>query len=206
MTRGRWLLVATAGMLVGCGDDGPSVVAPVEVRVSGCAASDDIAGGIVVADGHVLTVAHVLRDARAVTVDGRRGEVVALDHRLDAAVIAVATDRRPVALSPEVGPGPATVDGEPVTVRRVVVADVEEPRDDTRYTRGALVIEAETTRGDSGSGVVAPDGTLAGMVFASSTREERVAYAVTAAELAPFVETALTEPAPVPLSCHERAR
>ena len=74
-------------------------------------------------------------------------------------------------------------------------------RDATRYERRALVLEADVTRGDSGAAVVGPDGSLLGMVFASSTRDAGVAYAVSAEELAPFVATATTDPDPVALSC-----
>ena len=171
------------------------------MRASGCAAVDDVASGVVVADGHVLTVAHVVRGATAVTVDGSPGVVVAVDARIDAAVVAVATVGPPVDLADVVGVGPASIDGRPVAVRRVVVADVEEPRDATRYRRRALVLDADVGHGDSGAAVLGPDGALLGMVFASSRRTDDVAYAVTADELAPFVAAALADPTPSALRC-----
>ena len=197
----RWAIVAVAA-LVACSDDGPPAPAEaVSVRASGCAAVDDVASGVVVAPGHVLTVAHVLRDATTVTIDGVPGVVVALDARLDAAVVAAATDGPPVTLASDVGAGPARIGRQVVTVRRVVVAEVEEPRDATTYTRRALVLDADVGHGDSGAAVLADDGALLGMVFASSTRTEDVAYAVTADELAPLVSAALAAPAAIVLRC-----
>ena len=108
------------------------------------------------------------------------GAVVAVDRRLDAALIAVTTTGSAVAMAADVAVGPATIEGRPVFVRQLVTADVEEPRDATRYLRQALVVEAESRRGDSGAAVVAPDGSLLGMVFASSTRDPGVTYAVSA--------------------------
>ena len=149
----------------------------------------------------MLTVGHVLREAERVTIDGVEGSVVAVDPRLDAAVIAVATTGMPLPMAAVVGTGPATIDGRPVTVTDVVVADVEEPRDATRYQRRALVLEADVTRGDSGAAVVGPDGSLMGMVFAVVDPDAGVAYAVSAEELAPFIAAATTDPDPVRLTC-----
>ena len=130
------------------------------------------------------------------TVDGEPATVVALDHRIDAALLAAPTTGRPVAIATEVAPGPARIDGRPVVVERLVVASVEEPRDDATYRRRALVIDGDVRPGDSGSGVRHPDGQLIGMVFAASTRTDSVAYAVSASELQPFLDQqpATTEP------------
>ena len=128
----------------------------VEVRAAGCSLVDELSKGIVVADGRVLTAAHGLRGATAVTVDGEPATVVALDHRIDAALLAAPTTGRPVAIATEVAPGPARIDGRPVVVERLVVASVEEPRDDATYRRRALVIDGDVRPGDSGSGVSAP--------------------------------------------------
>jgi S1-C subfamily serine protease len=199
----RWCLAAALAIaLAACGDDGPPADSQsVAIRVSGCAVTDEVATGVVVGDDLVLTVGHVLRRAERVSVDGREGAVVAIDRRLDAALIAVPTTGSVVAIAADVAVGPATIEGSPVFVRQLVSADVEEPRDATRYVRQALVVEAESSRGDSGSPVVALDGSLLGMVFASSTRDPGVTYAVSAVELAPFVASATATDRPVRLSC-----
>ena len=133
------------------------------------------------------------------TVDGEPATVVALDQRIDAALLAAPTTGRPAAIATEVAPGPAQIDGRPVVVERLVVASVEEPRDDATYRRRALVIDGDVRPGDSGSGVRHPDGQLIGMVFAASTRTDSVAYAVSASELQPFLDQqpATTEPVDV---------
>ena len=90
--------------------------------------------------------------------------------------------------------------GRPVTVERLLVASVEEPRNDVAtYRRRALVIDGDVAAGDSGSGVFGPGGRLVGMVFAASTRSESVAYAVSATELAPFLADHAGDTEPVDL-------
>ena len=140
----------------------------------------------------MLTAAHGLRGAETVTVDGAPAVVVAVDHRIDAALVAVAATGSSVAFATHVAPGPARIDGRPVAVERLVVANVDEPRDGATYRRRALVIDGDVAPGDSGSGVFGADGRLLGMVFAASTRQESVAYAVAASELQPFVESVLS--------------
>ena len=198
----RCLAAALTITLAACGDDGPAAdTRSVAIRTWGCALTDEVATGVVVGHDLVLTVGHVLRRAERVSVDGREGAVVAVDRRLDAALIAVPTTGSVVAMAGDVDVGPATIEGSPVFVRQLVSADIEEPRDATRYVRQALVVEAQSSRGDSGSPVVALDGSLLGMVFASSTRDPGVTYAVSAVELAPFVASASPTDEPMPLSC-----
>lgn len=178
-------------VVAGCGDDGARLPPrSVSVRASGCSLADELATGLVVGDGLVLTVAHVLRRTSAVSVDGAPGMVVAIDHRIDAALIAVEMRGPDVRFADEPATGPATVAGRPAVVNRIIDADVEEPRDDTTYRRRALVLDAGVGRGDSGAPVVGPDGALLGMVFAASTASDSRAYAVTADELRPFVGSA----------------
>jgi S1-C subfamily serine protease len=192
----RWCTALTIG-LTGCVDDGPaSAPREVVVRASGCSLVDDLARGIVVADGYVLTVAHALRGARSVSVADAGGVVVATDPRVDAALIAAPIDGPAAKLADQVAVGPATLGGRPIEVVRTVHANVEEPRDDTTYRRQALVLRAEVARGQSGSAVIGPAGVLLGMVFAASNRTDDVSYAVSAVELGPFLAPAigLTEP------------
>ena len=172
------------------------------IRAWGCALTDEVATGVVVGRRASSSRSGTCCvSAERVSVDGREGAVVAVDRRLDAALIAVPTTGSAVAMAVDVNVGPATIEGSPVFVRQLVSADVEEPRDATRYVRQALVVEAESSRGDSGSPVVALDGSLLGMVFASSTRDPGVTYAVSAVELAPFVASASPTDEPMPLSC-----
>ena len=88
----RCLAAALTIALAACGDDGPAAdTRSVAIRAWGCALTDEVATGVVVGHDLVLTVGHVLRGAERVSVDGREGAVVAVDRRLDAALIAVPT-------------------------------------------------------------------------------------------------------------------
>ncbi len=201
MTRTAFAIVLALAAMAGCGDDGPrQALRSVSVRASGCSLTDELAAGFVVDDGTVLTVAHVLHRRSEVAVDGVSGEVVAIDHRIDAALIAVETSGPAATFADEPATGPVTVAGRAGVVSRVVDADVEEPRHDATYRRRALQLDAVVARGESGAPVVGPDGTLLGMVFAASTASDTRAYAITADELAPFVDSAGDRPMAT-LSC-----
>jgi S1-C subfamily serine protease len=198
----RWAAaLATLGLAaVACTDDGPPlVVRDVSVHASGCSLRDALARGIVVAPGVVLTVAHVVRGATGVTVDGSPGAVVAIDPRIDAALVRARTTTGTVEAAASARPGPAVLEGQPVTVQRTVTADVEEPHDATTYRRAALVLAGHVERGQSGSAVLDPRGRLLGMVFAASRDVDDVAYAVDVGELRAFVASSLDHTSPVDL-------
>ena len=183
---------------VACADDGPPLaVRDLSVHAAGCSLRDALARGIVVAPGAVLTVAHVVRGATGVTVDGAPGTVVAIDPRIDAALVRARTTTGTVTVAMSARPGPAMLDGRPVTVSRTVTADVEEPHDDTTYRRAALVIAGHVERGESGSAVLDPRGRLLGMVFAASRDTDDVAYAVDVSEVRAFVQSSLGSTAAV---------
>ena len=163
-----------------------------EVRATGCSPGDEIATGVDVGAGLVLTVAHPLRGASAVTVDGAPATVVALDHRIDAAVLAAGRDLPAMAMA-RPAPGPArllTADGaRAVHIGRPVTVRIEEPRDGTVHARAGVVLDGALTQGDSGAAVIDRAGRLVGLAFATSTEAAR-AYAVSAAELQPLIESA----------------
>ena len=144
---------------------------------------------MVVADGYVLTVAHVVRGASTVTVDGAPGVVVAVDHRIDAALIAVAT-HGPAAVATMASSsrsGQATIDGRPVVVERPRRRLDRRAEPTTRRTDdSALVLDGQVTHGDSGSGVFGPDGAIArdGLRRVDGATAS-VAYAVATSELRP---------------------
>ena len=194
--RPAFIAVAMAAGVVttGCtADDGaqPPAERAREVRVSGCPASG-VATGIDVGDGLVVTVAHVLRGADAITVDGGPAVAVVLDHRADLAVVTTARRSPVVPIGPG-GPGAArlvTAGGSrTVHVDRRVTARIDEPRDDATYTRSALVVDGRVVPGESGSGLFDPAGRLTGVVFAASELAER-AYAVAGDEIAAVVDRA----------------
>src|SRR4051794_26268993 len=99
--RAAALAVGGAGVVAGCGGGGgggparPAARAPALVRVvAGEGAARDVATGVVVGDGRVLTVAHALDGARRVRVavpgaGDRRARVLARSARLDVVLLAV---------------------------------------------------------------------------------------------------------------------
>jgi S1-C subfamily serine protease len=203
-----------AAALGTCGSDPAVAPAPtaLQVRAAGCSAVDTLATGAVVGPGLVLTVAHALHGADEVSVDGRPADVVALDDRVDAALLTVASGTSgstvPVALADRADSGAArvvTVDGTTSTrVARVVQAEVEAggvsdaPTDSGFVPRRVLELPLQLESGDSGAPVVDRRARLIGMVFATS-REGARSYAVAVDELAPFIAGAHADGPPVDL-------
>jgi S1-C subfamily serine protease len=149
----------------------------------------DVATGVALGGGRVLTVAHVLEGGRRPIVvrgrDGvpRAGFVLRADPRLDLAVLSVpglradrlslADGGRDVQVLLRRGAG---VTAEGATVRRRTTARlVDQPGAPLRPT---LELAADVERGDSGAPVVDAAGRLVGVVYASSTARPGTAYAV----------------------------
>jgi hypothetical protein len=194
VTRGGALLCGAVAVLAaaaiggagGGGARGPTVVAVGE--------APRVATGFTVAPGRVVTVGHVL-DAGTVTVRGpdgtpRTGTVIRRDERLDLAVVAV----------PGLPGGPAPLgagtrvlvrrDGAiaalPATVIRRIDARVRQAGTARVARRPAVELDARVAAGDSGAPVV-HDGRVTGIVFARSSRDAGVAYAVDAVVLGALV-------------------
>ena len=119
---------------------------------AGCSPVDRTSSGVVVADGYVLTTAHGVRGATTVSADGTPAVVVAVDRRIDAALLAVATSGPPIETAVDAVPGNARLDGRPVVVERLVVVSIDEPLDGATYRRRALVIDGEVTTATAGRG------------------------------------------------------
>jgi len=159
--------------------------------------------GFVYAPGHVLTNAHVVAGARTVRIvsDGG-GATVGLGARVvlfhpntDVAVLDVPGLARaslafhsPVATGapaeaigyPENGPftpTPARVAArQPITGLNIY--------SDTTVTREVYVLRATVRPGNSGGPLVAPNGKVDGVVFATSTVDPATGYALTASQVA----------------------
>ena len=169
--------------------------AAVDVETAGCHAVSDRATGWVGPSGLVVTVAHAVRGSTAVTAGGVAARVIGLDLRSDVAVLAV-SDREHaggLTLKPdETRSGTAWVahvqDGRPRTsstsASNSLVISIDEPADDTTYTRRGLALTFGAARGDSGAPVVDRAGAVVGMVFATARADAHLSYAVSAAEIA----------------------
>ena len=170
----------------GAGDAGP----PAPPRVVGVSVTGDgrvpqVATGVAVGGGRVLTVAHVLAGDRAATVLGRPARVLRIDRRADLALLSVPALRGP-ALRLADGTGPVSVrvlrDGRlralPGTIRRRVNARVREAPGDRPLLRPALELAAGVAAGDSGAPVLDRNGRVLGVVFARASDGAPTAWAV----------------------------
>lgn len=167
--------------------------ATVVVGSSGCRAVADVATGWVSPAGLVVTVAHAVRGSTEITAAGAPARVVAIDQRADVAVLATSSPGPTLALAPDVTRGgPAwvghVVDGRllstATTASPRLVVNIDEPADDTTYTRTGLSLTFGAVRGDSGAPVVDRTGAVIGMIFATARADTRLSYAVSAAEIA----------------------
>jgi S1-C subfamily serine protease len=220
----RLLAAALAGpsIVTACGGDGssPATVTPASavaraaastVGVTATACGTAVSGsGFVAGDGLVVTAAHVVAGVTLPTVvdaDGVRtpAEVVAFDPVRDLAVLSVDDPPGPpLALrEPETGAlatvvartGDGALRTVPVTVATVIVASGPDIHGQGTHEREVAVLAGGLRAGDSGAPVVAGDGAVLAVVFATSTGRPDTAYAVRPAE----VEAAMAAVGPTPV-------
>ena len=174
-----------------------SPIAPLRV-----ASGNGIATGFAVADGRVLTVAHVVDGP--VTLRGRRVRVLRVNRRNDLALLAApglraggAALRSGAAVASEVADGQhlrvVRIRGGAssvlsVDVRRSIVAHVRVAGARRAVARPALELTARVVPGDSGAPVITDAGALAGVVFAASRQRAKTAYAVDASAVTQLLE------------------
>jgi len=180
-----------------CADDAPTHVSVVAIAATPCDRPTARLGvGTVVAEGLVLTAAHVVEDdLRRVEVDGRPGRVVALDTRIDVAVVSLDTPT---------DQGAATMGAADVTdavriitptgvidttVGRIVTLSVDDTTDGVVHRRRALVLAGTVPEGTSGAPVVDRDGLVVGLVNVVHAGRD-VTYATPTAELQALLDAA----------------
>ena len=167
-----------------------------------------LGSGFVVATDRILTNAHVVSGTSSVRIlvpgsaSPKLGRVVLLDPARDVTVIFVAN----VGLAPlpaaagERGEQVAIVGypgGGPLKVSTAIISSGMLARGHDIYeehavTREIWVIEGRARPGNSGGPLVDVHGRYVGVVFAESVSAFDQAYALTAAEVAPVVESAAT--------------
>ena len=158
--------------------------------------------GFVVADGYVVTNAHVVAgaDARGIRVraGGRTLDAVAVvfDPGLDIAVLHVAglgaTPLRFAPRDPDRGaigatlgyPGGGSLTIEPAAVTGRYPATGYDIYGRARVERQILELRATVAHGDSGGPLILPDGAVGGVVFAEAKTNPDVGYALTPTEVA----------------------
>lgn len=158
--------------------------------------------GFVYAPGHVLTNAHVVAGARSISIvsDGTGASIglgaraVLFDPNTDIAVLDVpGLARTSLAFHSTVASGaPAEVIGYPEngpftpTAARVAARQVitgPNIYSDATVTRRIYVLRATVRPGNSGGPLLAPDGRVDGVVFATSTTDPATGYALTAGQV-----------------------
>jgi S1-C subfamily serine protease len=189
----------------------PSIVM-IEGSSATCRAG--VGSGFVVARHHVLTNAHVVAATTSVVVevDGRpapyRATVVYFDPRRDIAMLYVPSlNARPLHLAPGARRGSEAIvagypGGRALTAAAARIGAKVSTVSPSIYRRGAVIRHVYTVRagiqpGDSGSPLLATDGSVYGMVFAALTDTSNAGYALAGGEVSPAVRAAARRTAAV---------
>lgn len=221
---------SVTGTGTGSGTDGgagteAALAAAVAVRASGCRQGEALTGsGSVVADGLVVTVAHVVAGSSAVSVtdaDGREhtAAVVGLDTVNDLAVLAVdGLDADPLSLGTlaagdravfVVHDAAGRATAEPAAVVRRADLSMADLYGQGTHVRPGFELEAHVSPGDSGAVLVGDDGRAGAVVFATSRDDAptpaptggagpgRQAWATDISALTPLLDAAAPD-TPVP--------
>jgi uncharacterized membrane protein required for colicin V production len=177
------------------------------VRVEGLGCGGLLEGsGFVVADGLIATNAHVVAGIdRPVVVDAHgthRATVVLFDADLDLAVLRasnLAADPLPLDPKNEArgtvgavlgypGGGAFTVSPAAILDRRIAIG--RNIYGSGLIHRDVYTLQSVVRPGNSGGPLIRPDGTVVGVVFATSTVNGNIGYALTSAEVLSDVHTA----------------
>ena len=185
-------------------------------RISGLAAACGTVPsgtGFVVADGMVMTNAHVIAGVSTPMVElpgqpARDGQVVYFDPVDDLAVIAADIQAPPLPLTEAAAPGDSAVvhgypyGGPPSTVPAGVAATgtfrVPDIYGQSPAERSVITLRAEVESGNSGGPALSPDGEVIGVIFARDEVREDIGYALASSEVAPVVEAVDSTQDPVP--------
>ncbi|HUG83167.1 MAG TPA: MarP family serine protease [Euzebya sp.] len=189
---------------------------PATVQVEGLGCGGVSSGsGVAVQPGFIVTNAHVIAGAEVVNVRDAGGThdavAVHFDPDLDLAVLSVPTTTAttmPWASVPaDRGTAGATL-GYPggqrqLNVRPAAVRGRQEALGRDIYggrvtSRSILTLSSGVRPGDSGGPFVTEAGEIGGIVFAASTTDGEVGYALTAERVRPDVEAAIARNAAVP--------
>jgi S1-C subfamily serine protease len=208
---------------VDTGTDALTVAARSVVRITGTAyecGQNQSGSGFVVADGRIVTNAHVVAgvDEPIVQVQGGAaypGRIVYFDDVMDLAVIAVSglsTPALPLVGESDDGEpfgagSTGVLDGfpyggpfstNPAEVLSVSTTAIEDIYGNSSAPREIYTLAADVREGNSGGPLLSEQGEVAGVVFARSAELDNVGYALTLSELGPVVTAAPTLTAAVP--------
>ena len=168
----------------------------VKVIASGCDGGAEAGSSWPLATGYFVTNAHVVAGSSSVEIDAPNGgrypaRVVLFDPNTDLAVLySPGLNLRPLTLvdsNPARGTGGAVIGypgGGAEQVVSAAVSGTESARGyniygDTLVTREIEVLAARVIPGNSGGPIVNDSGQIIGVVFAASTTQSNVGYALT---------------------------
>jgi S1-C subfamily serine protease len=163
--------------------------------------------GFLVDDGLVVTNAHVVAGVEAPRVQAQDGgefvgSVVAFDPDRDLAILRLdappgdelALEAQPAdrgAVGAVIGyPGGGDLTGVKAAVRRALTAVGRDIYGRDTVEREIYELQTRVVPGNSGGPFVTPDGEAAGVVFAASTSNDGIGYALTMSELRPVLNRA----------------
>lgn len=173
----------------------------VDAQAPACSRSQE-GTGWVYQKGLVVTNAHVVAGAKSVRVragnNSLSARVVAFDAQRDLAVLSVdGLKAAPLQMGRELEHGESAIVvgyplGGPLRVDPARVREVLQARGDDIYGRSQVQREvysllATVQPGNSGGPLIAPDGTVSGVVFARSLDDQKTGYALTLDEARPVL-------------------
>jgi len=184
----------------GLDDDLLAAVTASTVHVGGIACGRSTKGsGFAVAADLIATSAHTIVGLDEATISGleglsMRGVPVAFDAENDLALLKVDSavfEPLPLgsaAADDTVGAlmaweDPETPDPTPFRIDRPLTLRIAAVESDEQVERKSWLMAAEVELGDSGAALVDADGTVLGVAFASTRRDDAVGYATRASEL-----------------------
>ena len=189
-------------------------ISPSTVRVVGAACGHVQEGsGVVVAAEYIVTNAHVVSGMESPEVqhgnDSQPATVVLFDPNLDIAVLRVLQTPGPAldldreeegrgAKGAVAGyPGGGNLRGEPAAVLRLLHAVGKDIYGRKTVTRDVYELQSVIRPGNSGGPFGLVKGEVAGVVFAASTTDDDVGYAIASTEVIPDVNRAVGRTAEV---------
>ncbi|MBL8159639.1 MarP family serine protease [Candidatus Saccharibacteria bacterium] len=185
------------------------------VMVEGMGCGGAIIGsGFLAAKDLIITNAHVVAGIANPSVEGEAGRVnvttpVYFNPELDIAILqAKGYDAKPLQLAGQLYPRGATgavighpgggpLEADPAGILRQMTARGRDIYGTDVAERPVYEIQGKVVEGNSGGPLVARDGSVMGVIFARSTFESGIGYAVTSKEVLPLLEKVRANPTPV---------